>query len=150
MFDTSAIGVAVRCMASNTFPTGFTITAWADDADPFDLPAMDIAATAMNVNGDLVTWSAPNPIAITINVIPGSEDDDNLAVIFEANRAGRNKLMARDVITLVGTYPDGAMIALSEGKMTNGVPGRSVASAGRLKTKQYQFSFQNLTKTRAV
>ncbi|MEJ2896624.1 hypothetical protein vBBaMIFTN2_15 [Bordetella phage vB_BaM-IFTN2] len=150
MHDVSAIGVALRCTASVSFPSGFTVTAFADDADPFDLPAIDIATPAMNVNGDLVVFSAPVPVTITLNVIPGSEDDENLAVIFDANRPGKNKRHAGDVITLVGTYPDGSTITLSEGKMTNGMPGSSPASAGRIKSKAYAFAFQNIARTRAA
>lgn len=149
MYDTSAIGIALRCVASESFPAGFTITEFADDADPFDIPAIDIATPAMNVNGDLVVFSAPTPITITISVIPGSDADNNLAVIFEANRAAKNKRHARDEITLVGTYPDGSSLKLSEGKMTNGMPGNSPASAGRIKSKTYTFAFQNLSRTRA-
>ena len=149
MYDTSAIGVALRCVASESFPSGFTVTAFADDADPFDIPAIDIATPAMNVNGDLVVFSAPTPITITLNVIPGSEEDNNLAVIFEANRAAKNKRHARDEITLVATYPDGASLTLSEGKMTNGMPGNSPASAGRIKSKSYTFAIQNISRTRA-
>lgn len=149
MFDTSAIGVSIRCLASESFPAGFTLTSFADDADPFDIPAIDIAEVAMNVNGDMVSWSAPNPITITINVIPGSEDDNNLSVIFEANRAARGKRNARDIITMVASYPDGSSITLSEGKMTNGVPGNSPATAGRIKSKEFSFAFQNLSRTRA-
>lgn len=148
MYDISATGLSVRCIASVTFPTGFTITEFADDADPFDVPAIDIATTAMNINGDLVTWSSPTPIGFTLNVIPGSDADNNLSVVFEANRAGKNKLHARDTITVVGSYPDGSTITLSEGKMTNGVPANSPASAGRIKSKAFVFSFQNLSRSR--
>jgi len=150
MYDTSATGIALRCVASQSFPGGFTITAFADDADPFDVPAIDIATAAMNVNGDLVTFSAPTPISITLNVIPDSEEDQNLAVIFEANRPAKNKRHVGDVITMVATYPNGATVSLSEGKMTNGVPASSPASAGRIKSKAYAFAFQNLARTRGA
>lgn len=148
MHDISAIGVSTRVIASLTFPVGFTITEFADDADPFDLPAIDIATPSMNVNGDLVVFSAATPILITLNVIPGSEADNNLSVIFEANRPGKNKRHAGDIITLVANYPDGASLMLSDGKMTNGVPGNSPASAGRIKSKAFSFAFQNLSRTR--
>ncbi|ANY17234.1 phage tail fiber protein [Bordetella pseudohinzii] len=149
MFDTSAIGVALRCVASESFPFGFTITEFADDADPFDIPAIDIATAVMNLNGDLVVYNAPTPISITLSVIPGSDADNNLAVVFEANRVAKNKRQARDRITLVATFPDGTVLTLSEGKMTNGMPGNSAASAGRLKSKSYTFVFQNLFRIRA-
>lgn len=149
MYDISATGVSLLIKGDKTFPNGFTVTEFADDADPFDLPSLEIAATAMNVNGDLVTWSAPQPILPTINVIPGSEADNNLAILFEANRAARGKVVARDTITIVATYPDGSTVTVSNGKMTSGFPGKSVASAGRMKSKAYVFAFQDIALTRA-
>ena len=150
MQDISATGISLLVKADKTFPNGFTVTQFADDADPFDLPSLEIAATAMNVNGELVTWSSPQPINPTLNVIPGSEDDNNLATLFEANRAAMGKAVARDVITIVATYPDGSTVTLSNGKMTSGFPGKSVASAGRLKSKAYVFMFQDIAITRAT
>lgn len=148
MYDISAIGVSVRLLAHLTMPAGFTITEFASDADPFDFPEMTIAEAEMNVNGDLVTFSAPTPLLVTLNVIPDSDADRNLSVIFEANRAGKNKFHARDIITLVGSYPDGSSVTLSEGKMLAGVPAKSPATGGRIKSKAYSFAFQNLARTR--
>lgn len=149
MQDISAIGMSLRVIASKSFPVGFSVTEFASDTDPFDIPAIDIATAEMNINGDLVVFSAPNPLTITITVIPDSDADKNLSVIFEANRAGKNKRHIGDVITLVGAYPNGSTIVLSEGKMTNGTPGVSPASAGRMKSRPYTFAFQNLSRTRA-
>lgn len=149
MEDISSTGFSLTVKASVTFPNGFTVTEFADDADPFDLPSMDIAATAMNANGDLVTWTSPQPIQPTVNVIPGSAADNNLAILFEANRAAKGKTVARDVITLVGNYPDGSTVTLSNAKMISGFPGKSIASAGRYKSKAYVFAAQDLAVTRA-
>lgn len=149
MQDVSAQGFTLVLRASQTFPNGFTITEVADDADPFDIPAVEIASTDMNVNGDLVTWSSPTPMTPTINVIPGSESDKNLSFLWDANRAARGKRNARDVITLVASYPDGSTKTFSEGKMTSGMPGGSVASGGRIKTNAYVFAFQDFSQTRA-
>lgn len=148
MQDVSASGFTLVLRASETFPNGFTITEVADDADPFDIPAVEIASTAMNVNGDLVTWSSPTPMTPTINVIPGSESDKNLSILWDANRAARGKRRARDTITLVASYPDGSTKTFSEGKMTSGMPGGSVASGGRIKTNAYVFAFQDFSQTR--
>lgn len=43
MSDLSATGLGLTIQASKTFPTGILITTFADDADPLDLPAVDIA-----------------------------------------------------------------------------------------------------------
>lgn len=145
--DVSGFGTIINVVASNTFPNGFTISQFADDADPFDSPAIAIAETAMGLNGDLVTWSKAVPLPVTINVIEGSDDDTNLSIVMEANRVGRGKISAQDLITLSIVYPTGRTVTFTPGKMTNGMPAPSVASAGRLKTKAYQFTFENKTDT---
>lgn len=145
MQDVSGFGLRIRLTASVTFPAGITLTQFADDADPFDLPSVQVADKAMGLNGDMVVWSRANPIVTTLNVIPNTEDDRNLAILLNANRVSRGKNSARDVITMVGVYPDGRTVTLSNGKITDGVPGNGVASSGRLKTKPYAFAFEGLS-----
>jgi hypothetical protein len=113
------------------------------------LPEIKIAEAAMGLNGDLITWSRAMPIVMKLAVINGSTDDVNLGIVHEANRVGRGKASAQDVITITAIYPNGATITLSVGKMTDGMPGSSVASNGRQKTKTYSFVFQNIVKTSA-
>ncbi|HBN5911612.1 hypothetical protein OA40_16525 [Morganella morganii] len=148
MNDVSATGLALVVQASKTFPTGIFITQFADDADPLDLPAVDIAQTGMDINGNLVSWSTPTPQTVTINVLPGSEEDKNLAILFEANIAKKGRRHAGDIITIVASYGDGSTTIARNGKMTNGSRGNSAASAGRLKTKAYTFVFQDFDSTR--
>lgn len=143
MNNISGFGLSINLVATITFPLGFIITEFADDADPFDLPALQIADSAMGLNGDLIQWAKANPIKATISVIPGSDSDINLALLMEANRVGRGKIGARDIITLAAIYPDGEFITLTNGVITDGLPASSVASAGRLKSKTYNFSFEN-------
>lgn len=150
MFDVSATGLSLTIKASVTFPQGFTFTEFADDADGWDAPAIDIATTAMNLNGDLVTYSSPVPLTRTLSAIPGSPGQRNLAIIYEANRVAKGKRSARDIITVVANYPDGSTETLSNGKMTNGMPGKSVASAGRIKTNAYTLAFEQLASTAAT
>lgn len=147
MQDISAFGIRVRLVASSTFPAGITLTQFADDADSLDVQAQEIAATAMGVNGDLVVWSRANPLPLLINLIPASEDDRNMQVLLEANRVGRGKRSARDVITVTAVFPDGAVSTWSNGALTNGVVGNAVASAGRLKSKPYTFSFEGFARS---
>lgn len=143
MQDISAFGFRVNLVASNTFPQGVSITQFADDADPFDTPAIVVADKKMALNGQLVKWSAANPIEATLNVIPGSEDDTNLAILLEANRVGAGKVSAQDVVTATVIYPDGTTVTCSPGAILSGPTASSVASAGRLKSKAYMFAFEN-------
>ena len=142
-YDISGFGVEARIVATTTFPTGFAVTEFADDADPIDIPSQQIADKAMSLNGDLVTWSTANHIPATFNVIPGSEDDLNMAVLLEANRVGQGKSSARDVVTAVITTPDGRTLTLTNGRITDGPVSNGIASSGRFKSKAYQFAFEN-------
>lgn len=147
MKDISGFGTRIRIIASNTFPVGFDVTQFADDADSLDVPQQQIADKAMGVNGDLVVWARANPLLVTINVIPNSDDDRNLAVLLEANRVAKGKQSARDVITLVAAYPDGSTQTWSQGAITDGTPGLALASSGRMKSKPYLFAFESLART---
>lgn len=138
-------GLVTTLVASSTFPAGMVIEAFADDADPFDFPDLQVADIAMGLNGDLITWSKAMPLVASISVIPESDDDNNLAVLLAANRVGKSKNSAQDVITLVGKYPSGVTVTLSAGKLTNGSISNSIASAGRMKSKTYKFAFENIT-----
>lgn len=146
MENISINGVLAYLRASNTFPLGFPITAFADDTDPLDIPSIQIGDKAMGVNGDLIVWSKANPIILNMAVIPNSVEDDLLQVLLQANRVGRGKVGANDIITLAITYPGtpvGTLITLLEGAITDGMPFNSGASAGRLKSKTYSFAFEN-------
>lgn len=145
--DISGFGLQVTLIASNTFPGGLPITQFADDADAVDFPSIQVADKAMGLNGDLVTWSKAMPLPLTISVVPGSEDDENLSILANANRVGKGKGSAYDIITLNAIYPDGRQITFSGGKLTDAMFGNSVASAGRQKSKVYVFAFQNITGT---
>lgn len=141
--DISGQGLGINLTASNTFPAGFIINQFADDADPLDIADIQIAETAMGLNGDMVSWNTANPIPMIINIIPGSDDDINLSILAEANRVGRGKISAKDKITANIIYPDGNIVTLTDGKITNAPTVTSVASAGRKKSKAYAFAFEN-------
>lgn len=143
MSDISGFGIKVRITASVTFPNGVEFTQFADDADPIDIPSQQLRDKAMGINGDLVTWAKAVPIPMTLNLIPGSEDDKNAAVLAEANRTGKGKRAVNDIITATITYPDESTVTLTQGAITDAMMSSGVASAGRLKTKPYAFVFEN-------
>jgi hypothetical protein len=147
MNDISVFGLRVQLVASETFPTGVTLTQFADDADPFDTPSIQIRDKAMGVNGDLITWGKAVPPTLTLSIVPGSSDDLNLSTLFEANRVGKGKQGARDVISVTAVYPDGSTVSLTQGVITDGPPANSAASAGRLKSKTFAFAFENLNRS---
>lgn len=141
MHNVSASGFVATLRASKTFPSGIQLTAWADDADPFDIPPVIAATADMNLNGEMVVFNSPTPVPLTINLIAGSPDDENMSILLDANTAGFGKTVAQDVITLTGTYPDGRTVDLSEGVLISGIPTPGIASAGRLKSKAWAMTF---------
>lgn len=138
----SGFGGVVNIIASNTFPVGFPVTQWADDSDPLDFSSIRVADTSMGVNGDLIKWARAAPLPMVLNVIPGSQDDINLQILADANRVGQGKNSADDTITATVVYPDGTVITLTGGALTDAQFGKGISSAGRLKTKSYAFSFE--------
>jgi len=139
----SGIGLQVQLVASVTFPAGINITEFADDTDPLDVPSIQLADKAMGLNGQLVSWTTANPIGMVLAVIPGSDDDVNLGILAEANRAGRGKVSANDAVRAIVSYPDGKTETLLAGIITDAPPATSVASAGRKKSQVYGFAFEN-------
>ena len=99
--NVSGFGLTAQIVAGTTFPNGVTITAFADDADPLDSPDFTAADTAFGLNGDMIVWSRANGIEIAINVIPTTEDDDNLDALLDANRVGKNKSSSRDSVEII-------------------------------------------------
>lgn len=144
MQDITGFGTIITIVASNTFPIGIAITQFADDADPLDFASVKIGDAAMGVNGDLVKWARAVTKPMVLNVIAGSIDDVNLGVLANANNASVGKQSANDVITATIVYPDGSQpITLVNGVITDAPFGKSIASAGRLKTKSYAFQFES-------
>lgn len=142
MQNISVFGISAVVKASTTFPNGFTVTEFPDDTDPFDVPEVSIADSAMSINGELLVWSKPVPIEITVSVIPNSAADKNFEAIFNANLPTRNQKGARDEITISVVYPDGKIRNLAAGFMHTGSPMLGGSSAGRMKTRSYKFTFE--------
>lgn len=140
--DVSATGMTIKVIASMTFPSGINISTFADDADPLDAPDIQIAEYAMDINGSLVLWRTPKPIEATINVLPDSLEDKNLAILAETNRVAKGKISVRDVITMIVVYANGKVVKLTNGALVSVPPVTGAASAGRLKSKAYKFVFQ--------
>lgn len=144
MHNVSATGIKMRLVASLTFPAGFDITQFSDDGDPLNSENLAIAETAPALNGDLVAWSKPNVIPFTVSVLPDTDEDRNLSILWNVNRIGKNKVAVQDVITIVVTYPNGDQKILSSGVMVSGPALNSGTAEGRLKTKEYEFSFESI------
>ena len=144
MTDVTGFGTLVSIVASTTFPVGFPVMSFADDTDPIDIPSLQIGEGVMGVNVDLITYKKANPIPVTIALIPNTLDQEAMNVLLLANRPSKGKKYVNDNITMVVTFPNFKVVTLSTGKIIEGVPGASIASAGRVKTFTYKFIFKDI------
>ena len=143
MTNISAFGYVITIIASNTFPVGFTVTQGASDGDPLDMPSVKIGDLVLGVNGDPISWNKAVPLPMTLSVIPGGLDDINLGILANANRVSQGKSSAQDVVTATVVYPNGSVVTLTQGAITDAPFGNSLSSEGRIKTRQYGFLFGN-------
>lgn len=146
----SGWGLEARLIASVTFPVGVTLTEFADDTDPLDVPSVQIGDAAMGLNGDLITWAKATRLDVSLSVIPNSNTDVNLAILFNQNRPAKGKLSIPDSIILTLQYPstiangNPKFVTYTGGKILTGMPSNAVASSARMKTKTYGFAFENV------
>jgi hypothetical protein len=144
--DISGFGSELALFASTTFPNSILITEFADDADPADSPSIQIRDKAMGLNGRLITWGKAIPVGLTINVIPNSDDDINLDLLFSSNQVALGRRPVFDVIDATMMYAGGSSSTdFNNGATTDYMPANSIASSARLKSKPYVFAFQTKT-----
>ena len=143
MFNISGFGLTISMIASNTFPVGVLLTNWPDDQDALTFPDVDIGDGEMGTNGDLIVWSKAAKIPCTISCIPDSPTDLQLAVLFQANRVGRNKTGAHDTIQMAVIQGNNNFGGFANGIIVSGPPFNGVQSTSRMKTKTYGFIFEN-------
>ena len=141
--DISGFGSSLTIFASVTFPNGLTITEFADDADPMDTPSIQIRDKAMGLNGRLITWGKAQPIGLTINVIPNSDDDINLTLLFDANKVQFGKRPVTDQVDATLMQPDGTATDFGRGATCEYMSANSIASSMRFKSKPYVFAFES-------
>lgn len=141
VLNIAGFGGTVYMTASTTYPFGFLIEAFADDADPVDLSEIEIGELVMGVNGTPAKFSKPAIVPLTISVFATSASNEFLSVLMQANMVGENKTSNNDTVSANIFYPNGQLIALNEGIITGGKPGYTISSGGRLSTMVYKFAF---------
>lgn len=139
--NVTGFGFATSIIASVTFPAGFAFTQASDDADAIDFPDVTFGDAVMGVNGDPIIWQKAVMTPVTLSVIPGSIDDQNLNTLAKSNKPGQGKVSANDAITMNVVYPDGSVGSLTDGVITTAPFGKGIGSNGRLKTRKYTFLF---------
>lgn len=141
--DVSAMGIKATVIAVPSYPAGFTITRFADDGDSINVPDMTIMQSGMGVNGDLVVWRTAVPCEIEMNLIPGTDECNNMENLFKLNMTQKNKISSKDLITLSIEHPDGKIDLLTNGYIVAGKPVQDYSANGRAKTRTFRLVFEN-------
>lgn len=142
MNNISTSGLSVTLTGARVLPM-VQITQFADDADPFDIDHTPISSHAMNANGDMVVWSTPTTKQITLNIIPGSDDDKNLQLIANSNLTQGRNIKLLDELQMVASYLDGRRVIAKGGVLVSADVATSAATQRR-KSNQYVFAFQEI------
>lgn len=145
MENVSAAGAFLQIIAVPTFPVGFTIERFPDDADGMDTPNQTIANTAIGVNGHMVYWNIANINELSVSVLPGTPDAENLMMLWDANRTGGGKFAANDIITAIESIPGRKDRMYLNGKLVSGPPANSISSSGRQKSLTFTFHFESVS-----
>lgn len=141
--DVSAMGIKATIRAVPSYPAGITVTKFADDGDSLNVPDMTIMSHAMGVNGDMIVWRTATPCRIEMNLIPGTDECQNVENLFKLNMTQKNKISSKDVITLSIEHPDGRVDVLTGGIIETGKPIQDYSSNGRAKSRTFGFTFEN-------
>ena len=144
MQDVSTIGLNIRLVASITYPLGIQLNSFPEEGENGPGDSQEIAGNASGVNGDLITWKTVSGIEYTLNLIPNTEQESLLDVLFQGNRAAKNRMPKKDIITIVETNPvTGAVKTYKNGIIKSGAVGYRYGNDGRIRNKTYGFVFED-------
>lgn len=150
MEHVGGFGTSVTILAMKTFPVGFTVEKFADDVSPIDFGETQIADHEFMVDGRIFSFETGAAISVKIGVIPGTDDDENLSILLNANKSVLRMGGIPDLCFMTINYPFQAPIVLNNGYLRVGKFGTSIAETGRGKGKVYEFVFSEGTNMSAV
>lgn len=147
MEQVGGFGTSITILAMKTFPVGFNITKFADDVAPVEFGETQLADHEFLVDGGMFSFDTSSAISVKIGVIPGTEDDENLSILFNASKSIFRVGGLPDLMVMTIMYPNQPPIILNAGYMRAGKAGTTISEAGRGKGKIYEFVFSECTTT---
>lgn len=141
--DVSALGFKILVQDSRVFPRGFTINRTADGADPFAFSTVTVGSVTSDANANIVYRTTPNPTEFTINLLPTSEEDKNMSLLFECHRPRPGVPKTGGEITITVIYNDGSSTTAIKCYFLTGDPKRSIQGDSRYKNKVYTFACED-------
>lgn len=140
MIDIGAYGLSINVVALQSFPMGFSLSEFADDADPLVVEETEPFGYELLFDGDIFSFDKASVIKLSVTVIAGSEDDTNLRLLLQSKKGSKSILPVPDMTTMVITYPTGHVI-LTKGTIISGPLADSSRADGRKHGNKYTFVF---------
>lgn len=150
MQDISAFGTSITCLALSSFPMGFSISQFADDADPLSIEEIEPTGSEMLYDGSIFFFDKAAAVKLSISVIAGSDDDINMKILLQARKGTPSIIPLPDITSMAISYPDGGRIMLTNGSIYKGPIGDSLLASGRKKGNTYSFQFGSFAGAQSV
>jgi hypothetical protein len=141
MIDISTAGSGLTIFSVNSFPMGFRLSSFADDADSLVIEPTMVSGFEKLYDGTIFGFDKTSPILLSVGVIPNTDDDINLKILLQTRKSNPTYISLLDTVTMVISYPDGGRNVLSGGVMLGGSIADSMLSGGRKKSNTYSFAF---------
>lgn len=145
MIDVSGFGTGIVIVALQSFPMGFSLSKFADDAEPISAKDIEAVGYEMLYDGTLFSFDKAAPVELSVSVIPGSDDDLNLKILLSSKKGAKKLIPLTDVTSMVITYPDGGRVILTNGTILRGPLVDSIETSGRRKSNTFTFVFGGIT-----
>ena len=156
MVDISMAGAKIVLNASGI--KSRPITEFSDEGTPIDIPALEVAAGSMNLNGKLVTWTKPNPVTVSFTLIPHSNSDKSLRSFLRAVHIGGKGETVGDafISSMIITVPspknesstrqkDKSEFTFTNGRLLSGQPAIGSNAEGKASPSTYTFMFESVS-----
>jgi len=161
MIDISAVGAFVTLkMKGNGKYKGTTITEFSDEGTPFECPDVDLSDNRKNLNGQMISSRQPSVYTVSVTVIPGSRNDQDLSEL--AQQAALQPGSITPISDLIIDTLELNVPEIDESSAYSGVAGRnkvrkykwmngrfksaptgpSTSAEGRMSARTYTFEFE--------
>lgn len=140
MIDIGTHGLSITVLALQSFPMGFTLSAFADDVNPLDAEDVEPFGFELLYDGGMFAFDKASVIKVSVTVIAGSDDDINLKTMLQSKKGGNSILPVPDSATMVINYPSGT-VTLTNGTILSGPLVDTAMNNARKKGNTYKFAF---------
>lgn len=141
MIDISTAGSGITIFTLRSFPMGFRLSAFADDADALDVEQTEVTGFERLYDGTIFSYDKNSPVLLSVGIIPNTDDDINLKILLQSRKPAKATIPIADDVTMVIGYADGGRNVLSNGVILGGAMADSLLASGRKKSNVYHFAF---------